>query len=1231
MECEHLLSAIRKKFGVRITDKAWRHWNGGVFVFDRESDEFMDLWHKYTLSIFRDPYWKVRDQGTLAATAWAMGLQSHPTLPRKFNLIVDPYALDRAPRSKRKSVNPAKLPADTRYSLNGGSSAESRPILLHFINGGVGMRGWKNWDDAEHLLNGNGSAPAVAINVPAPATHGKNGAAKQDAALTPDNRVVHSLWIGGTLSTMELLTIRSFVRNKHEFHLWTYDDLDTPLPKEVILEDANEIIPQNRIMQKAETDPETGVGKGSVSPFSDLFRYKLLYEKGGYWVDMDVTCLRPLNFDTPYVFRSHRVGAVGNIMKCPRNSRLMKTLYEQVARTIDRHSDWLMTNRMLSKNIRRLGLNRYIRDGVWNEESWWDVIRPLALGNEPIPSHWVAIHWVNEFWRTLKQTGGVYKGRRLFEVAPDKEKPTPNSALARLYSDHQLPVAPRPLAPLPAQALPAPMNKPALRQPTAPQFTLPSHVNIVVVGMARGGAERIVLETIAGLNRRGTSIKVFVIQDVRPSFALNPSANVKVFRLQSQEPLARLHTVATEVLASPESLCFTHLIRVERLRHLWDRGVRTVPVVHNTRECWQDPPSMLNDSHVPYVVAVSEEVARQFREDGCTRPVIVVRHELQRWFSPSDQQESRRQIRERHEVPDDTFLVGMVGEFKSQKAYTRAVRVLAHLQRHLPAKLIILGGWNHAWGHGRQAYTAAHRLAMELDVVPDLLTPGSVPNADQYYAAFDVFLNTSAYEGLSISLLEAINSGCPIVTADVGGNKEVLPERAILVRDPADIASYVSGIIEALKARSRHLAQMPPDFDLVPRLWCLLGRYRDPDSALPLARRDGTLFITDNLNIGGAQKSLTNLLCHLPKPRKAWLAVMDQIYGQGYLDRLTASEVPVLSLSEAGDYLGRLERILALVGQLNVRNICFWNADPRIKLLLAKILPPETVRLVDVSPGPLFFEEMGRSATFQRRISFAEKDYWARLDHFVAKYRGGPPPAGACDPSKVALIPNGVPLPASAEAPSNFLPKGIDPDLVICTTCRIMPSKHVEFLVDVMAELNWRLSGVSLIVVGGVDPRHSDYWPLLMERMRSRRVTNIHFAGPHADVGPYLSQSKVFVMLSEQAGCPNASLEAMVRGIPVVANSVGGVGEQILHGINGFLVGLRDPREMARYVRYLLVNREARMRLGDAARMTATKDHSMETMVHRYKRLLDVQISPVETAKRPARKQSKRQHASARR
>ncbi|MEM6271029.1 MAG: hypothetical protein AAF998_16445 [Bacteroidota bacterium] len=87
--CDHLRMRIRDKFSLDITDPEWQHWNGGVFLFGADSVEFMETWHRMTQDIFRDAGWRTRDQGTLIATAWKLGLQDQPPLDSRFNFLAD--------------------------------------------------------------------------------------------------------------------------------------------------------------------------------------------------------------------------------------------------------------------------------------------------------------------------------------------------------------------------------------------------------------------------------------------------------------------------------------------------------------------------------------------------------------------------------------------------------------------------------------------------------------------------------------------------------------------------------------------------------------------------------------------------------------------------------------------------------------------------------------------------------------------------------------------------------------------------------------------------------------------------------------------------------------------------------------------------------------------------------------------------------------------------------------
>lgn len=219
--------------------------------------------------------------------------------------------------------------------------------------------------------------------------------------MNPENKIINGLWIGAKLSALELLTVHSFVNHGHIFHLWVYNEMDNDFPENVLLKDANEIIPESEIFRKKEADPKIGNGKGGLGMFADLFRYKLLYEKGGWWVDMDVTCLKMFDFEESYFFRSHPyLPMVNNVMKCPSHSEIMKIAYdESLQKTSPESKSYLIANEILNENIRKLGLDKYIHNNICNRE-WWTDIEHYMFSKKQPPANWYFIHWINEEWRT---------------------------------------------------------------------------------------------------------------------------------------------------------------------------------------------------------------------------------------------------------------------------------------------------------------------------------------------------------------------------------------------------------------------------------------------------------------------------------------------------------------------------------------------------------------------------------------------------------------------------------------------------------------------------------------------------------------------------------------------------------------------------------------------------------------------------------------------------------------
>ncbi len=139
------------------------------------------------------------------------------------------------------------------------------------------------------------------------------------------SKIIQSLWIG-ELSHMQKLSIASFLSHGHDYHLYCYEKLEG-IPDGCKVMDANEILPEKNIFSYKIT---YGCKKGSVSLFSNLFRYKLLLERGGWWVDTDTVCLKPFNIKGGFIaaYESQKYIASG-VMKSEKNHKLINILYNE--------------------------------------------------------------------------------------------------------------------------------------------------------------------------------------------------------------------------------------------------------------------------------------------------------------------------------------------------------------------------------------------------------------------------------------------------------------------------------------------------------------------------------------------------------------------------------------------------------------------------------------------------------------------------------------------------------------------------------------------------------------------------------------------------------------------------------------------------------------------------------------------------------------------------------------
>jgi len=151
----------------------------------------------------------------------------------------------------------------------------------------------------------------------------------------------------------------------------------------------------------------------------------------------------------------------------------------------------------------------------------------------------------------------------------------------------------------------------------------------------------------------------------------------------------------------------------------------------------------------------------------------------------------REAARRAFDLGSDEIVVGMAARYTEQKGHDILVRAAARLPHSLPFRLLLPGS-----GRCKAAVQARIRrmgLAERCFVTEALDDP--VP----FYAAIDVFVMPSLWEGLPYSLLDVMAAGKPIVASGIGGIADTLEdERTGLLVPAGDTAALAEALARVL-------------------------------------------------------------------------------------------------------------------------------------------------------------------------------------------------------------------------------------------------------------------------------------------------------------------------------------------------------------------------------------------------------------------------------------------------
>lgn len=322
----------------------------------------------------------------------------------------------------------------------------------------------------------------------------------------------------------------------------------------------------------------------------------------------------------------------------------------------------------------------------------------------------------------------------------------------------------------------------------------------VIDHLGLGGAQSAVLDLIRCSDRACWDIEVAVMHGRGPFAEALAREGVTVHSLSANKwPPAYLRTFPRLAAEGGYRVLHFHLNGANWLAKTLAAaaGIKAVRIAHdhtsgNIRfRGWASVlPDALAHGCSHRVIAVSEDV-RQFllRYEALSPDRVVtipngVDTDFFRPFSAGEKRAARR----RFGWPEDAWIAGSLGRLAPEKNYSLLVR----LAEALPDALFVLGG------NGPEG-ESLRRLIADLGLEQRFFLAGQVEARKEFYQALDAFVLPSLFEGLPMTVLEAMASGLPVVASRLGGIPSAIShEETGLLADPSHPAEFL-GTLRVLR------------------------------------------------------------------------------------------------------------------------------------------------------------------------------------------------------------------------------------------------------------------------------------------------------------------------------------------------------------------------------------------------------------------------------------------------
>lgn len=365
------------------------------------------------------------------------------------------------------------------------------------------------------------------------------------------------------------------------------------------------------------------------------------------------------------------------------------------------------------------------------------------------------------------------------------------------------------------------------------------------------------------------------------------------------------------------------------------------------------------------------------------------------------------------------------------------------------------------------------------------------------------------------------------------------------------------------------------------------------------------LFIISSLRFGGAEKQTIELINHLDSSKIEifFCYLKNEDHLKDELDSNQLSGLFCLYKKKRFDFnvLAKLKKIMK---QIRPEIVVCVNPYPAFYVHLLRIFFQINFRIIQVMHSTIMpdrYNDLIVRVLYRRLINRCDDVVFVcknQMNYWIKKY--------GIRNSLCQYIYNGVDTDYFNNHPSfeekNQIRENFDirqTEIIICICATLRPEKKHVALINAGKMLIEKGLPIKILIVGDGSERENIERHINQLGMEG----NVIILGFQHDVRPYVAISDIVAISSVTETFSIAILEAMALGKAIVAPDIGGISEQVIHGINGFVFPAGDTQALANYLA-LIIDKNFFKEMGGKSRDMVCELFSLEKMVEKYQELI---------------------------